>query len=395
MEVRKIFFKFFSYVIGDLLYFLSKMFPKDKKIWVFGSWYGNTFSDNSKYLYLYVLKNHPDIKAYWITQNNKVFRALKELSLPVLKKNSLKGILTILRAKVWIMSTARKDISSMLYTNKSLNVQLWHGVGIKKIGYSTTFGNMPPFFNLKKKLFPFVSNLYKYDIVISTSKLWQERYSKAFRIPKENIPITGQPRCDIFYHKKPEKKDYIQILFTPTHRRQGSGKISSLFPTKEQFIKINEFLKKHNAILKLKLHYYDMKYIPDIHLSNIEVIDFDPMYDIQEELLNTDILLVDYSGIYFDFLLLDRPVVFTAFDLEDYQHTDQGFYEPYENIAAGKIAKDWDEVLEGIEEAIKYPDKYKEKRKKVRDRYWDPSVQDGNASKRVMNIIINHKKMRD
>ena len=386
--------KIIKYLYEDILYFISKIFPKDKNLWLFGAWFGNSFNDNSKYMYLYVLKNHPEIKAYWITKNDKVYKALKKSGLPVVKQNSLKGLILGLRAKVYIMSTSVGDIRGSLYTKKNLGVQLWHGIGIKKIGYSTTFGSIPPFWEIKKKIFPFMASLYNYDIVISTSKLWQERFSEAFRLPEENIPITGQPRCDIFYQKKPQKKDYIQILFTPTHRKQGHGEIKSILPSEEELYKINEFLKTKNAILKMKLHFYDMKFLPkNINFSNIQVVDFDPLYDIQEELLNTDILLVDYSGTYDDFLLLDRPVVFTAFDIEDYQKEDQGFYEPFEDVAAGRIAKNWDEVLDGIEEAINEPDKYKKKRKEVRDRYWDLSIQNGNSAKRVFEVIIKHPKM--
>ncbi len=350
--------KIFKYLFEDIVFLLSHFIPKQKNLWLFGSWFGSTFNDNSKYMYLYILKNHPEINAYWVTKNKDVYEKLNKIGLPVLKSSSLKGFIYSLRAKVYIMSSSVGDICGYCYTDKNLGIQLWHGVGIKKIGYSTDFGSFPPFYKLKRKIFPFMANIYKFDIVISTSELWQKRFSEAFNIPIQSIPITGQPRCDIFYKKTPEKKDYIQILFTPTHRKQGHGEIKSIIPTEEELEKINNFLKKKNAILKLKLHYYDMKHLPkNIKYSNIKVINFDPMYDIQEELLNTDILLVDYSGIYFDFLLLDRPVVFTAFDLEDYEKNDQGFYEPFENIAAGKIAKNWEEVLEGIEEAVNYPNK--------------------------------------
>jgi len=390
----KILLRGFKYLYEDILYLISKLFPKDKNLWLFGSWFGNTFSDNSKYLYLYVLKNHPEIKACWVTKNDEVYQTLQKIGLPVIKTNSLKGFFYALKAKVYIMSTSIGDINGYLYSDKNLGIQLWHGIGIKRIGYSTSFGSIPPFYELKKKIFPYMANLYKFDIVISTSELWQERFSKAFRIPKDNIPITGQPRCDIFYNKKPEKKDYIQILFTPTHRKQGYGKVNPIIPNFEELERINEFLKGNNAILKMKLHFYDMDKIPkNISYSNIKIVKFNPMYDIQEELLSTDILLVDYSGIYFDFLLLDRPVIFTAFDLEDYGKNDQGFYEPFENIAAGKIAKNWDEVLEGIEESINNPNKYKEQRKTVRDKYWNISVQDGNSSKRVFDVIKNHPKL--
>jgi CDP-glycerol glycerophosphotransferase (TagB/SpsB family) len=83
--------------------------------------------------------------------------------------------------------------------------------------------------------------------------------------------------------------------------------------------------------------------------------------------------------------LLDRPIIFTPFDLEDYLKNDRELYYPYEDVTPGPIANNWSEVMKYIEEAIKYPDKYREQRQKVRDLFFQ--YVDGNSSKRVVDAI--------
>jgi len=65
----KTFGKAFFYLIMDFVWLISDLGPKDKNLWVFGSWFGNKFADNSKYLYLYVKRHHLEIRAIWLTCN--------------------------------------------------------------------------------------------------------------------------------------------------------------------------------------------------------------------------------------------------------------------------------------------------------------------------------------
>jgi CDP-glycerol glycerophosphotransferase len=72
--LKQIFRQFFW-----ILYFISKIFPRDSRIWVFGSWGAKSFSDNPKYLFLYVNQYHRDeIKPIWITKNKKLYEQLRK-----------------------------------------------------------------------------------------------------------------------------------------------------------------------------------------------------------------------------------------------------------------------------------------------------------------------------
>ena len=74
------------------IYLASFLVKRDANIWVFGSWKGQLYNDNSKYLFEYVLNEKKDIKAFWIVKNKRLFKELKFNNKPVLYYYSPKGI---------------------------------------------------------------------------------------------------------------------------------------------------------------------------------------------------------------------------------------------------------------------------------------------------------------
>ena len=85
----------------------------------------------------------------------------------------------------------------------------------------------------------------------------------------------------------------------------------------------------------------------------------------QLSLLETDILITDYSSSYFDYLLLNRPIIFAPFDLDSYLNQERGFYFDYDSHTPGEKALNWDELLSCIENSVNNPDNYKKQRQKL------------------------------
>lgn len=81
--------------------------------------------------------------------------------------------------------------------------------------------------------------------------------------------------------------------------------------------------------------------------------------DIQELLMDTDILVTDYSSTYIDYLLLDRPVVFYNFDYQDYLEHDRGMYCDYEKAAPGYKAETFEALMEEFERLVQGEDHLK------------------------------------
>ena len=287
------------------------------------------------------------------------------------------------------------------HIENSLNIELWHGFPLKGIG------NMS---KEDKVNMPFISEQWNnLDAIISYSEFYNIFMSSAFWIEKEKFLITGMPRNDFLY-KSDGKKQILNLLnlnmndkkvlfYLPTFRKsvhqKNMTKIwDNIFGMAdfnlEQF---NSFLNKYNLHLIVKLHPNEENYVisklQQMKVNNITLLKNEVLnnsvVDLYEILNAADLLITDYSSVYFDFLLLNRPIIFTPTDLEIYRKTRGFMLEPYGLWTPGpKVLKQ--EELEGeIIKLLTDTKYYQKERQYIRDiihRY-----KDGNSSERVWKVI--------
>ena len=118
------------------------------------------------------------------------------------------------------------------------------------------------------------------------------------------------------------------------------------------------------------------------------VYTFDETKDIAWLYLVSDMLITDYSSVMFDYSLLRRPMLFFAYDLEDYKENLRGFYFDFVEEAPGPISKTTDQLITDIKEydASKWQKKYDAYHKKYNH------VDDGHASEKIVDLIIKKSK---
>jgi CDP-glycerol glycerophosphotransferase (TagB/SpsB family) len=332
---------------------------------------------------------HPEIRSVWITKDKEIYDRLKKDGFPVVKANSIRGFILQLKAGVAVLTSGKYDVSQNLLTGRTKIIQLWHGIPLKKIGFDTYLAKIND--RLVRYLFflPVLKNLLKFDLLISTSEFIKQRFMSSFRLSGQKVPVTGYPRNDILFSnsaKLDSNNGVRTILYAPTLRNEGTGGSAVEKLGIEELSKVNSFLTDINAKLYIKLHFSEEDLLKDINLSNIVLLRSDPFFDIQEFLCRTDVLITDYSSVYFDYLLLDRPIVFFAYDLENYIKNDRGFYDQYEDVTPGYIVRSWDEVEVSIKKYLAEPDRYQEERKKLTEKYWGHF--DGKSSERVYSEIM-------
>ncbi|RFB43963.1 MULTISPECIES: CDP-glycerol glycerophosphotransferase family protein [Bacillus] len=388
-----------SIILKYPFFMLSFLVPKSSKIWVMGAWYGERYSDNSKYLFEHIVMNEDNIIPIWLTHNQEVLMELRSRGQRVYLINSILGYWYSCRASVAIFSSGLVDVNPLgLYRAKK--VQLWHGIPLKKIGYDDKFSyprgkqkNLVG--HIKSIVFPYTNE--KWDAMISTSPLVSKYFHSAFNIAEDNIYVTGYPRNDILFEKNvPEIK-----MISELREKYKCNKIIGYVPTfrngqfnllkNEDREKLEQFLEKENCILLVKLHFIDMV------RNNFKVNNFnsrliflgEEVSDVNILLPHLDILLTDYSSVYFDYLLLDRPIVFTPFDLQEYKNSSRELYEDYEDVTPGSKCANWKEVEDVLSELINGHDNYKLERSLVRAKHF--SYVDNKNSMRVVNIINNLK----
>jgi len=134
--------------------------------------------------------------------------------------------------------------------------------------------------------------------------------------------------------------------------------------------------------LLLKAHLYEKKN-KFKKISNIKSVKKDT--DIQELLFISDILITDYSSVYCDYLLLDRPILFFTYDYEKFMKRGRGFYYDFKNIAPGPLIFTGKELIKAIKNISKIDEMYKTKRLKTRLIYH--KFVDGNSTERLLKYL--------
>lgn len=367
--------KVLIYGLGKILYPFHSLFSSRKDIWLVGSWFGESYGESSRYFYEYLL--HKGHLVYWVTRNRELFDYLKAEGKPVLYAYDFSSLWYILLAKVYIMSHNYSDIHYKEWIHKrGLKVELWHGIPLKKIGLDA---NQP------------LLNHFHYDLFIASSLEVQKRMASAFGVEEEKVLITGYPRTDPLFCSEPleKKREKKVIFYLPTHREQGRSQDREYIPNEVIIKRLNHLAMKYHFVLKMKFHFHDISAFSfDMSpYEGIELIKCTTIFSMQEALLETDLLITDYSSVYFDYLPLKRAVLFSAFDREVYEKENQGLYEPLEEIAIGAICSDWEVLIEEIIAFFEAPTVIDtQKWKSVMERFYD--IQDCQSSQRLYDEII-------
>ena len=375
------------YVLNLPLYWLALLLPKDKKIWIFGAWFGEKYADNSKYLFEYVNQTDPKIRAIWLTNNKETINLLKNKNYEVYYTYSVKGYYYSSRAFYSFITTGFSDVNKYIPATNIIN--LWHGIPLKKIVYDDRINssdNLGIKNKIKQKIFHFIRTPSDASFIIASSYQESKNLSTAFRQSHDNILITGLPRNDIFFTSGNHySSPFFNVIYMPTHRNEGELDISNLFI--KDLEKINKSLHEMNVILHIKLHFYHLDNLNIQNKSNVIFLkDIDIKDDIYSIINNYDILITDYSSIYFDYLLTGRPIIFAPFDLDEYLIKNRELYYDYNEVAPGPKCGSWSEVLHWIGKFQNNPSLFSKDREIVKNQFH--KHQDGRNCERVYQKII-------
>lgn len=403
-KYTKLLFSTFKDIFLNSLYYISKIVPKRKKLWVFGSSRGLMFKDNSKYLFLFLQKYYKkDIKSIWISKNKSLISELRNNKYPVFHKWSLKGIYYTLRAKVIIQSHGEGDVN--LYLASGIRVNLWHGAPLKKIGFknlnSDNFIYRVYYSKGWRRIFyklTWPSIFRKIDYLLATSDFYKKIFSEDFEIEERKIIVDGYPRNDILFEsvegmeidvdqrlleriRSEKRKGKTILMYMPTFRDSAKLLLEDIF----DFPLLNKRLSELNFYLVLKIHSSTMKAGEDKTSEHIGLCK--SQSDSQPILSETDVLITDYSSVYFDFLLLNKPIIFYAYDLDDYLLKERKMYFNYEDITPGKIVKTFSELLEALQEISNNEYNYSQELEELKEKIFKYS--DNHSSQRITNFIAN------
>ena len=364
------------YYLGALI---NHFIPRNKHLWITGKttgWgYENSppmFFDNSKYFFLYLV-NCTQEKVFWICDSEKEVNLLKSMGLPAVNYHSIKGKWLVARAEYSFHHYGINQLNRILQFG-SIQINFWHGIPLKKIGYDV---NPRP--SKQPNILSRYLNKNGEEYLLSSSEyLSKEIYQKAFDIDLEHILDYGYPRTDVLKLNREQMysfcdlyarnlKPYLETirgrkvyLYMPTYRDYDDD---YFVHANIDFSKLDNVLDDNNSILFLKLH-------PLTKRNNIRgyknIVEINNDVDMYPFLCFTDYLITDYSSIYFDFLLLDKEMFFIPYDLEEYMASRELYFE-YDSVVPGKVFKSFDEFIDSIPLSSTYD--YSEKRKEIKDKF--------------------------
>lgn len=263
-------------------------------------------------------------------------------------------------------------------------IQVWHaGSGFKAIGFSR-FGRYGS---------PRLGNAHrKYTYAIAGSTHLAGVYAEAFGIEQSAVIPTGLPRLDAFLDPErieritsefgqdyPELMSKRRILFAPTFRGRGVKDAFYDF-SKVDFEALHEFCGDDTVVM-FRMHHFIKEAVPIPSEFSDRLLDFTKYPDGNDLLHMTDVLITDYSSIIYEYSLLERPMVFFAYDKLGYAAT-RGFHRDYDSTAPGPICETFEDLLA----TLRSGDFHTERAEIFREENFD--VVDRNSSDRVIDWLV-------
>lgn len=225
-------------------------------------------------------------------------------------------------------------------------VQLWHGTGtIKKFGQDSDEGEVARLAHRANE---------RLTHLIVNSEMTKRQYSSAFNQPQENVYVLGLPRTDLilneermqsmrqnFWRQYPQLKEKRCILYAPTFRDDEVEKPSIA-------LDLDAFVEQmaEDEVLLLRLHPHVAENCsPDIwNKGDGRLYNVSNYNGVTSLLAVADCLITDYSSIVFEYCLLNKKMIFYAYDLARFRQKGRNFYEDYETFVPGPVAQNQKEL---------------------------------------------------
>lgn len=367
----------------------------DDKLVYFRTFSGRGYSDSPKAMYEYMLTapEYRDFRFVWCFKEPEKFAFLKNDRTELVKFRTKADNKALRKAKYWI--TNYRMLNYQYPRKGQIYVQCWHGTPLKRLGYDLESSDnvMNSMAEIREK---YRSDAKKFTYIISPSPFCTEKFASAWNLVKtgqmHKIIEEGYPRNDRLINTTPAEREELRkslgvegkkvILYAPTWRdNQHTSGEGYTYKTEVDFDKLQRELGDEYVIL-FRAHYLVANSF-DFAKYRGFVQDVSSYSDINELYIAADILITDYSSVFFDYANLRKPVIFYMYDLEEYANNLRGFYISLDELP-GPIVRDEDALIKEVRKTDGWkPD---EKYEQFCEKY-NPK-DDGHASERVLAKII-------
>ena len=343
-NLKTLFFK-----ISDFTSKLNTKIPKKRnRIVLYSNW---GFRDNLRTLYQYLVDNGYQNKYEIICASNDFYYLEKNESVKYV--SIYQGLYYFLTSKYFFYSFGKYPIKP---APNQMVVNLWHGMPLKKIG------------NLEEGLESVDYNFF--TKLVSSSDFFTPIMKAAFNATDEQMLLVGNIRNDELFEEEKDKN----VIWMPTYRNSNNYHDSQdaiIFSLDDnEFRIINKLLLEYEYHLYIKLHPLEESQFKfknnysNIHMLSEETIsqNYGTLYKF---LGTTSALITDYSSVFLDYYLLNRPVAFTINDYEEYKENRGFVFDDVKSLMAGPIVSNLDDLLVFLNSVMMSKDEFYVKRNEI------------------------------
>lgn len=379
--------------------------PIDSKMVFFESFLGKQVACSPKALYECMLQDERfnDYTFVWALRSAKKKKAPELLHNDrtiIVQYKSRNYYKYLSMSKYWI--TNWRLPTFITKKKEQVLIQTWHGTPLKKIGLDSTIESNP-LTSQKRSHKIYLKDSRNYDYLVSPSAFCTRVFTTAFgldKLHKEDILIeTGYPRNDFLLNYKESDVLAVKeslglpldkkiILYAPTWRdNEHTLGVGNTFDIEKHFCQFMDTVSDDYIII-VRLHYLVASKV-DLSRYEGKVFNFSNLDDINQLYIISDILITDYSSVFFDYANLNKPILFYMYDLEEYQTQIRDFYFDLAELP-GPIIQTQEELLDAVYHVDEISQEYAERYQIFCEKY--NSLDDGQASRRVLDICIPAEK---
>ncbi|MCV3741243.1 bifunctional glycosyltransferase family 2 protein/CDP-glycerol:glycerophosphate glycerophosphotransferase [Lentilactobacillus hilgardii] len=375
--------------------FLIKL-PIRPHVILYESFLGRNYSDSPKAIYQYLLKHYPQKYTHvWVMNQEKINQGPKGPHTKVVKRFGWRYMYYLAVSKYQIFNM--RQPSWFIKRAQTIFVETWHGTPLKHLVFD--IDNITSANPRYKAIFYHQSR--QWDYLITANQFSVDTFHHAFKFPRQKMLHSGYPRNDALVAKNQQSRRITQIkkklgipsnkkviLYAPTWRDDqyfGPGKYK--FHLILNLKKLQATLGNDYVIL-VRTHYFIANQLDLSHYSGFayNVSDYNEIADLY---LISDLLITDYSSVFFDYAILGKPILFFIYDYQKYADNLRGFYLDMQKDLPGPLLKTTEEVISTIQDLPAVERRYLLKYVNFSDRFnaWEK----GNAAKKVVTKIFKDR----
>lgn len=340
LKYNKFFYVIYYTIMSLCMNAFKLVIKSNDKLILFNSFAGRKFDDSPRAIYEEMKKDlrFKDYKLVWAFHQPEKHDAPEKI-----KTDGMTYFKTALAARVWVTNSSVER--GLNFTGKhTLYFNTWHGTPMKKMGsdinaLNTSFGS---------------KGENHFDIMMSQGHFETDVFSRSFGIPKEKFLEAGLPRNDILANYTDEyrvqlrerlsiRPDQTVILYCPTFREYDKDANLGVVMAPPMDLKQWERELGEGYVLFMRAH-YEVAKVMNIE-ENYFVRNMTDYPNLNDLYIAADILISDYSSVFFDYSITRKPMLHFCYDYDKYSSKRGMYFDIRDYVNGGSMEEEVIEII--------------------------------------------------